>query len=93
MATAVKTAGFIALARVLYTSFQASLLVWQPILFGLAVATMVLGNLVALAQKSLKRMLAYSSVAHAGQPARGPVALGQPPRHLGPHLLPCAGTA
>lgn len=66
MATAVKTAGFIALARVLYTSFQASLLVWQPILFGLAVATMVLGNLVALAQKSLKRMLAYSSVAHAG---------------------------
>ncbi|MFN8645924.1 MAG: NADH-quinone oxidoreductase subunit N [Gemmatimonadales bacterium] len=66
MATAVKTAAFIALARVLYTSFQASLLVWQPILFGLAVVTMLLGNLVALAQKSIKRMLAYSSVAHAG---------------------------
>ena len=66
MATAVKTAGFIALARVLYTSFQGSVLVWQPIIFALAAASMVLGNLVALAQKSLKRMLAYSSVAHAG---------------------------
>jgi NADH-quinone oxidoreductase subunit N len=39
---------------------------WQPIIWGIAVASMLLGNLVALAQKSLKRMLAYSSVAHAG---------------------------
>jgi NADH-quinone oxidoreductase subunit N len=66
MATAVKAAGFVALARVLYTSFQGSVLVWQPIVFGLSVATMLLGNLVALAQRSIKRMLAYSSVAHAG---------------------------
>ena len=66
MATAVKTAAFIALARVLYTAFQGAVLEWQPVIFGLAVATMVLGNLVALVQKSLKRMLAYSSVAHAG---------------------------
>jgi NADH-quinone oxidoreductase subunit N len=66
MATAVKTAGFIALARVLYTCFQGSVTQWQPIIWGIAVASMVLGNLVALAQKSLKRMLAYSSVAHAG---------------------------
>ncbi len=66
MATAVKTAGFVALARILYTSFGSALLVWQPIIMGLGIASMVLGNLVALAQKSLKRMLAYSSVAHAG---------------------------
>jgi NADH-quinone oxidoreductase subunit N len=66
MATAVKAAGFIALARVLYTGFESSLAQWQPIVFGLAVASMVLGNLVALAQKTLKRMLAYSSIAHAG---------------------------
>ncbi len=66
MATAVKAAGFVALARVLYTAFQGSVHDWQPILFALATASMVLGNLVALAQRSLKRMLAYSSVAHAG---------------------------
>jgi NADH-quinone oxidoreductase subunit N len=66
MATAVKTAAFIALARVLYTCFQNSTASWQPILWGIAVASMLLGNLVALAQKSLKRLLAYSSVAHAG---------------------------
>jgi NADH-quinone oxidoreductase subunit N len=66
MATAVKTAGFVALARVLYTCFQPSVAQWQPVLFGIAVASMLLGNLVALAQKSLKRLLAYSSIAHAG---------------------------
>lgn len=66
MATAVKTAGFIALARVLYTCFGASAADWRPVLTGLAIASMVLGNLVALAQRSLKRMLAYSSIAHAG---------------------------
>jgi NADH-quinone oxidoreductase subunit N len=66
MATAVKAAAFVALARVLFTAFQASVAEWQPVIFGIAVASMVLGNLVALVQKSLKRMLAYSSVAHAG---------------------------
>jgi NADH-quinone oxidoreductase subunit N len=66
MATAVKSAAFLAFARVLITGFQSSALQWQPILVGLAVASMVLGNLVALAQKTLKRMLAYSSIAHAG---------------------------
>lgn len=66
MATAVKTAAFVALARVLYTSFSGSVVEWQPVVFTLALATMVVGNLVALVQKSLKRMLAYSSVAHAG---------------------------
>jgi NADH-quinone oxidoreductase subunit N len=66
MAAAVKAAGFSAFVRVLYTGFQASAEEWQPIVFGLAAVSMVVGNLVALAQRSLKRMLAYSSIAHAG---------------------------
>jgi NADH-quinone oxidoreductase subunit N len=66
MAAAVKTAGFVAFARVLYTGFQASAVEWQPIVLALSAASMILGNLVALTQRSLKRMLAYSSIAHAG---------------------------
>jgi NADH-quinone oxidoreductase subunit N len=66
MATGVKVAAFAALARLLFTAFPTAVDVWQPVVAGLAVATMVVGNLVALVQRSLKRMLAYSSVAHAG---------------------------
>ena len=66
MATGVKAAAFLALARVLVEAFPASVALWQPVIGVLAVATMVVGNLVALAQRSIKRMLAYSSVAHAG---------------------------
>jgi NADH:ubiquinone oxidoreductase subunit 5 (subunit L)/multisubunit Na+/H+ antiporter MnhA subunit len=66
MATGVKAAGFLALARILYEAFPGASETWQPVVAALAVASMVLGNLVALAQRSLKRMLAYSSVAHAG---------------------------
>src|SRR5690348_3215313 len=65
MATAVKAAAFVALARVLVEAFSATA-AWHSIVVGIAVLTMVVGNLVALAQRSLKRMLAYSSVAHAG---------------------------
>jgi NADH-quinone oxidoreductase subunit N len=39
---------------------------WQPVIYALAILTMVVGNLVALSQRSIKRMLAYSSIAHAG---------------------------
>jgi NADH-quinone oxidoreductase subunit N len=66
MATGVKAAAFAALVRVLMEAFPAASSVWQPIVAGLAIASMVLGNLVGLAQRSLKRMLAYSSIAHAG---------------------------
>ncbi len=66
MATAVKAAAFTALTRVLIESFAAAITLWQPVVEVLAIVTMVLGNLVALSQRSLKRMLAYSSVAHAG---------------------------
>lgn len=65
MATGVKAAAFAALFRVMIQGF-ASVPVWHDMLWWLAVITMVGGNLFALAQRSLKRMLAYSSVAHAG---------------------------
>lgn len=66
MATGVKVAGFVALARVLYGAFGATPEAWTHVLTGLALLSMVAGNLIALHQRSLKRMLAYSSVAHAG---------------------------
>lgn len=66
MATGVKIAAFAALARVLYGAFGASADSWRTAVSGLAVVSMVVGNLIALNQRSLKRMLAYSSIAHAG---------------------------
>ncbi len=65
MATAVKAAAFAALFRVLGEAF-AAVPAWQHIVWWLAVVTMVGGNLIALAQRTVKRMLAYSSIAHAG---------------------------
>ena len=66
MATAVKVSAFLALVRVLMQAFPDAVAAWSGPIGILAALTMVLGNLVALAQRSLKRMLAYSSVAHAG---------------------------
>jgi NADH-quinone oxidoreductase subunit N len=66
MATGVKAAGFVALVRVLTEGFPALIHLWQPVIAALAIATILVGNIVALAQHSLKRMLAYSSIAHAG---------------------------
>ena len=65
MATGVKAAAFAALFRVMYQAF-AAVPAWHDIMWWLAVITMIGGNLFALGQRSLKRMLAYSSVAHAG---------------------------
>jgi NADH-quinone oxidoreductase subunit N len=66
MATGVKAAAFAALVRVLLEGFPSADGVWQPVILWLAIATMIVGNLIALAQGTLKRMLAYSSIAHAG---------------------------
>jgi NADH-quinone oxidoreductase subunit N len=65
ISTASKTAGFAVLMRVFITGMSASES-WLPMLVVLAVVTMTLGNLLALAQKNIKRLLAYSSIAHAG---------------------------
>jgi NADH-quinone oxidoreductase subunit N len=66
MAAAVKAAGFAALVRVLLNALGASDIVWTQVIWWLSVVTMIVGNLVALAQTQLKRMLAYSSIGHAG---------------------------
>jgi NADH-quinone oxidoreductase subunit N len=66
MATGVKAAAFASLVRVLLEAFPSAVSLWQPVVAALAIASMVVGNLVALAQRSLKRMLAYSSIGHAG---------------------------
>jgi NADH-quinone oxidoreductase subunit N len=66
MAAGVKAAAFFALARILAEAFPGYVELWRPALAGLAIATILVGNLVALAQQSMKRMLAYSAVAHAG---------------------------
>jgi NADH-quinone oxidoreductase subunit N len=66
MSAGVKAAAFGALLRVFGSALHALAGEWQPLVASLAVITMVVGNLAALAQGNLKRMLAFSSVAHAG---------------------------
>jgi NADH-quinone oxidoreductase subunit N len=66
MAAGVKAAAFGALLRVFTRALPGLADQWQPVVAALALLTMVVGNLGALAQSNLKRMLAYSSVAHAG---------------------------
>jgi NADH-quinone oxidoreductase subunit N len=66
MSAGVKTAAFGALLRVFVQALPSLASQWQPAVAALAVLTMVMGTLGALAQSNIKRMLAYSSVGHAG---------------------------
>jgi NADH-quinone oxidoreductase subunit N len=71
MSVGVKAAAFAILVRVLLVSFGDELSAnaatgWPPVIAGLAAVTMIYGNLAAVGQSSVKRMLAYSSIAHAG---------------------------
>ncbi len=66
MAAAVKAAGFAAFVRVFAFGFAEMYETWESWLRALALLTMIVPNLIALQQASVKRMLAYSSVAHAG---------------------------
>ncbi|MEO7712868.1 MAG: NADH-quinone oxidoreductase subunit N [Gemmatimonadaceae bacterium] len=66
MAATVKTAAFAAFLRVWIEAFPAEYGVWHRAVAGLAIATMVIGNAIGLQQRNLKRLLAYSSIAHAG---------------------------
>lgn len=76
LSTASKAAGFAVLLRFLLIVFPAPVDTnWAAILTAISVATMTLGNLLALAQKNIKRMLAYSSIAHAGYALIGVVTL------------------
>jgi NADH-quinone oxidoreductase subunit N len=74
MSTGVKAAAFAAFARVFLSAFEPLRAAWVPALWLIAVATMVVGTFVGVAQNNLKRMLAYSSIAHAGYILVGVVA-------------------
>ncbi len=66
MSTAPKAAAFALLLRVVYEIFPHLRPVWEPLLWIVAVLSMTVGNLAALRQQNVKRMLAYSAIAHAG---------------------------
>jgi NADH-quinone oxidoreductase subunit N len=66
LSTAPKAAAFALLLRVVYEMFPSLHSLWSPLLWIVAVLSMTVGNLAALRQTNVKRMLAYSSIAHAG---------------------------
>lgn len=66
MASAVKAAGFAALLRVFVAAFESYQADWQPIVYAIALLTMFAGGAMAIVQTDVKRMLAYSSISHAG---------------------------
>jgi len=74
MSVGVKAAAFAILLRVVFEGFPEIQLSIMPVLWIVAVFTMIVGNIAAIAQKSIKRMLAYSSIAHAGYALVGVVA-------------------
>jgi len=74
MAAGTKAAGFIALMRVFLVGLGPLQWDWRPVLWIVAVATMVVGAGVAITQTDVKRLLAYSSIAHAGYVLIGVVA-------------------
>jgi NADH-quinone oxidoreductase subunit N len=66
LSVASKAAGFVAMVVVVYLAFPGSKEVWQPVFWILAALTMTVGNLLALKQKNIVRMLAYSSISQGG---------------------------
>jgi NADH-quinone oxidoreductase subunit N len=77
LSTASKAAGFAVILRLLLAIFPIISADWSLILAVLATLTMTVGNLIALAQRNIKRLLAYSSIAHAGYAMIGVVAFSQ----------------
>jgi NADH-quinone oxidoreductase subunit N len=78
MASGAKIAGFAALLRVFATAFPTLAVDMTDILWALAALTMILGNIIAISQTDIKRMLAYSSIAHAGYILMAFVPYGDP---------------
>jgi len=74
MSTGVKAAAVAAFVRVFLSALEPMIAEWAPVLWVIAAATMILGTVVGVAQTSLKRMLAYSSIAHGGYLLAGLVA-------------------
>lgn len=77
MSVGAKAAGFAALLRVFVTIFSSLAVDLTPVLWTLAAITMIAGNVIALAQMNIKRLLAYSSIAHAGYMAMAFVSYGK----------------
>jgi NADH-quinone oxidoreductase subunit N len=77
MAVGAKAGGFVGLLRVFVVAFPHLATDLAPILWSVAALTMILGNIVAIAQSNIKRMLAYSSIAHAGYTLMAVVPFGQ----------------
>ena len=78
MAAGAKIAGFSALLRVFATAFPSLAIDLTPVLWALSALTMIVGNLLAISQTDIKRMLAYSSIAHAGYILMAFVPYGNP---------------
>src|SRR6266852_3572543 len=74
MAAGSKTAGLAALGRVCLVAFAPEHRIWSVILVGLAALSMAVGSLLAVSQSDMKRLLAYSSIAHAGYALMGLIA-------------------
>jgi NADH-quinone oxidoreductase subunit N len=74
MSVGPKAAGFAVMGRVLFEAFGSMQPQWSAALVPLAVLTMAVGSIIALAQSNIKRMLAYSSIAHAGYMLLGIIA-------------------
>ncbi|QZY29490.1 NADH-quinone oxidoreductase subunit NuoN [Nocardioides coralli] len=66
MAAATKVAAFGAMLRLFYVAFGSDRWTWQPMMWVVAILTMVVGSVLAIAQSDVKRLLAYSAVAHTG---------------------------
>ncbi len=78
MSVGSKAAAFAALTRFLLLALGSQSATWMPILAVLAAITMIVGNVSAIAQSNVKRMLAYSSIGHAGYILMGVLAAGSP---------------
>ena len=76
MSVGPKVAGFAVIMRVYMTSLDTMVVDWTQLFWILAVLTMIVGNVIAVAQSNIKRMLAYSSIAHAGYLLIGVVSAG-----------------
>ncbi len=77
MSVGAKAGGFAALLRVFVTAFPALSVDMAPVVWALSALTMILGNILAISQSNIKRMLAYSSIAHAGYILMALVPFGQ----------------
>lgn len=76
MATVVKTAAFAGFLRLFYFCFVPLQDFWMPVLLVMTIITLFVGNITAIVQQSVKRMLAYSSISHAGYLLFAIVAIG-----------------